>query len=254
MTVTGRLLHIIGNRTKYSLDVRYDTFYSSYSGSDAQSRNNRLQPLFWVAGTILSLIIPEYFNTPVSVSLPLINRSLPVSVVIITIFGVFGILLITIIGPGWYYYKNRPFKFELTWYPITTESKLLRDSHEDKLRLPSEKIRIVIYFDVVGKIDGYNFKITTTDDNIVFKLYPEMGMSQQSYSDSKGVYSSMPVENDTVFNIYEVEKLVPLAGDPGHKLKIIDVPETDSEGYSREVTDQKAKETGDEVLSIEVTE
>lgn len=194
MTLVHQILQVIGNRTRFSPDERYEAFYSSYTGSTTQSKSYRYQTLLWVLGTILSQVIPGLLNQRTPVALPLVRYSLPASVVVIGVFGIVGLLLIIIGGPGYFYWKNRPFKYEPTWYPITTRPELLRDSHSDKLRLPDETVRIVVYFDVIGKIDGYNFKMASTDENIVFELFPEKsGMSQQSYSNGKGVYSSKPV-------------------------------------------------------------
>ena len=252
MTVIGQIVRFMDNHTRLSWYSRYSAFHNSYTNSGSRTRFNTLQTVIWVLGTAFSQILPGYLGwQPRRI---ILGNTVSTSNLLLALSALLAVSTIFAIGPGVYYLRNKPFQFEPKWFPITTRSEPLRDAHDDKLRLSNDPILIVVYFDIVGKIDGYNFKFISSSDEIEFDLWSELNISQEPYSDGSGVYSTSPVENDSIFNIYEVEKRSQFRGAPLQKIQIMSIPKEFDDTYETEITDKDAKTHGHEILEVTVTE
>lgn len=244
MTVLGWTLRLVDKHTRFKKHPGYRAFQESYQGSRSQSHANSLLTIAWIISLVIlnatPIYLPSYEQLGQNLFLVLVGTSIAYSLVI---------------SPSWFYYREGPFLFNLSWYPITTRRSPLRKSHQDKLHLDLEKPeKIVVYTAVPGKVDGYDFKLVSSHEKIRFEATPDLPLSQEPYSDDTGVYSEKEVEDDFITNIFEVQKEEPLRGDHSHYLKIIEVSNIDEYEHSSDIPKDRAETDGDTILVIEVSE
>lgn len=228
-----------GHRAKY-VSVR-----EAYRGSHYEDRSNQIQTAFWILGSLSSTVVA--LNVSKSSVLP------PLAFVA---FAVLALSSVHLVFPLYFVYKEGIVPFRSDWYPLTQSSNALAEARDNVLRLPTrEDFRIVAYFDVPGRVEGYNFKIVTSHDEISCEPFPQYaGLSQEIYPDATGIWSKSTIEGDNVFNIYTVRKEQEIHGDPNHYIKFVEVSSIVDEISDTNIEPERAESEGDVLLTIDVTE
>ncbi|KZN25584.1 hypothetical protein A4G99_03700 [Haladaptatus sp. R4] len=249
MTILGWVAKKISKRTSKPYDLIYESFHESYKSSYHKQLAHTLQTVLWVIASILSGYL-AYRTGDATKLLPTLT---------FVIIALLGVLFVFPIFPYIHWRYAKPFNFIPKWFPLTQDPKALQQAHYDKLRLPDEdSYRIVVFFDIPGHIEEYDFKLISSHEELEFEVFPEkQGMSQTIYPDDKGIYSSTEINNDNVFNIYTVQKRSPFGGDPSHFLEILEVSNISGlargdSGYN--LDEEIAREEGTNILHIDVDE
>jgi hypothetical protein len=238
---------------------RWLGFKKSYVGSTDYTHSQWVATIFWIASTIVHIILDPidipYVDAP---NIPIIPSSFIADYFFQVSLAGIALLSLLVIFPIKHGRKEWPFLFTFDWYPLAWETEVHKEKERGHLRLVREgKMQIVVPFELTGKVNKYRFELHTSSDHIRFKADQDKSSSDQSVSVGREIITCEDPQHDQYINIFEVEREGDLGGGSNHWIKIIDTGDhMDNNGDS---VDGKLGDTGEdasgrEVMHIDVRE
>jgi len=226
----------------------YQNFREAYYDSTQITRANQLQSWSWV----IALLAYHGLTTTGFAQNFILGFSYPFAA--ISIIGIMGVLANIAIIPGYFYRKNKPFKFSVRWFPIREKPHVIKRSEQGKLRVDRAGEGIIAaIIEPRNHVDELDIQLVSENDDVSFTVNNPRGTSLDVYRDHNGFITNISGSGKPVTPILKINVEDSIGSAPNPMLHLLDVSSVEKDRKD-ELTDQEALDLGNDILSIEVEE